>query len=50
MCGLEQAFYTSFQTSAMDEHMKNPLCTDAIPEKETNTAEGEEETSLDENV
>jgi hypothetical protein len=33
MCGLEQAFNITFQTGAMDEHMKNPIFKEISLEK-----------------
>jgi hypothetical protein len=49
MCGLDRAFNKSFQTTAMDEHMRNPLFKEKNSQAEEISNEREDETDTDVN-
>ena len=47
MCGLSRAFNQAFQTSAMDEHMKNSMFKDESTEIEPDSKQNDEEIDTD---
>jgi hypothetical protein len=50
MCGLDRAFNKTFQTTAIDKHMRNPLFKDVHLQVEIDSNDKEEETDTDMNI
>jgi hypothetical protein len=47
MCGLDKAFCSTFQTTAMNENMKTPLFKEAVVQLESDTKDNEDNIDID---
>jgi hypothetical protein len=47
MCGLDKAFCSTFQTTAMNENMKTPLFKETTVQLESDTKDNEDDRDID---